>query len=63
MAFSSPGFCSAVITLHIPTSGEIDVTSGSDDVKIDRIAKSIYRLEFTLVGTRYISVSTTAPVV
>ena len=63
MAFSSPEFCSAAITLYIPASGNIDVASGSDDVKIDRVAKSIYRLEFTFGGTRYVSVSTTAPVI
>ena len=63
MALSSPAFCNAAITLHVPGSGKIDVAGGGDDVKIDRVAKSVYRLEFTLVGTRYVSVSTTAPVV
>jgi hypothetical protein len=63
MAVSSPEFCSAAITVHIPASGDIDVAGGGDDVKVERIAKSVYRLKFTLVGTRYVSVSTTAPVV
>ncbi len=63
MALSSPAFCNAAITLHVPGSGKIDVAGGGDDVKIDRVAKSVYRLEFTLVGTRFVSVSTTAPVI
>ena len=63
MAVSSPAFCNAVLTLHIPSAGDIDITSGSEDVKIDRIAGSVYRLEFPLVGTKYVGVSTTAPVI